>query len=130
MPCQLCGADTVAFPVPDDLRAHLPDDRAGAELCTRCLAVAPVDDPPTDYPDFRAVSDAFPVNDDAGAALACLLALLDSLVLYRDELDHVATYAETRGADVLRFLERVDADPGLDPHFDVARRTRQLEQFL
>lgn len=130
MPCQRCDADTVAFPVPSELRAHLPDDRPGAELCTRCLAVAPVDDPPAEYPDFRDVSDAFPVNDEAGVALACLLALLESLVLYRAEIEAVATYAETRGADVLVFLERVAADDGLAPHFDVERRARQLEQFI
>ncbi|GAD52763.1 hypothetical protein MBEHAL_1523 [Halarchaeum acidiphilum MH1-52-1] len=130
MPCQRCGAPTLSFPTPADLRAHLPDDRAGATICTRCLAVAPSDEPPSDVPDFRPVSDAFPRNEEAAVALACLLALLDSLVLYRDEIDAVATYAETHGTDVLRFLERLDADDDLKPHFDVARRTRQLEQLI
>jgi len=130
MACPRCGSPTAPFPVPADLRAHLPDDRPGAELCTRCLSVAPVDDPPADYPDFRAVSDAFPTNDEAGAALACLLALLDSLALYRAEIEAVATFAETHGADVLVFLERIAADQELDPHFDVERRARQLEQFI
>jgi len=130
MACQRCGAETVAFPIPSALREHLPDDRPGADLCTHCLAVAPVDDPPADYPDFRAVSEAFPTNDEAGAALCCLLALLESLVLYRAEIEAVATYAETHGADVLVFLERIAADDDLDPHFDVERRTRQLEQFI
>lgn len=130
MSCQRCGAETVAFRVPEALGEYLPDDRSGAELCTRCLAVAPVDDPPEEYPEFRAVSDAFPTNEEAGVALACLLALVESLVLYRAEIEAVATYAETRGADVLLFFERVDADDSLDPSFDVERRTRQLEQFL
>ncbi|WP_435100567.1 DUF6276 family protein [Halarchaeum sp. P4] len=131
MSCQRCGAETVAFRVPTTLREHLPDDRPGAELCTRCLAVAPVDDPPEDYPDFREqVSGAFPRNDEAGVALACLLALLESLVLYREEVAAVATYAETHGADTLMFLERVASDDSLDPYFDVGRRARQLEQFI
>ncbi|GGM57925.1 hypothetical protein J2752_001056 [Halarchaeum rubridurum] len=130
MHCPRCDAATVAFSIPDDLRAHLPDDRPGAALCTRCLAVTPVDDPPTETPDFEPVSDAFPANDEAAVAFACLLALLDSLVLYRAELDAVAEYAETRGADVLRALERLDADESVEPHLDIDRRTRQLEQLI
>lgn len=130
MTCPRCDAVTIAFSIPAALRAHLPDDRPGAALCTHCLTVTPVDDPPDDTPSFERVSDAFPANDEAAVAFACVLALLDSLVLYRDELDAVATYAETHGADVLRALERLDADDGVDAHFDVARRTRQLEQFI
>ncbi|GGN12589.1 DUF6276 family protein [Halarchaeum nitratireducens] len=130
MSCPRCDAPTVAFAIPDDLRDQLPDDRPGAALCTRCLSVTPLDDPPTASPDFARVSDAFPVNDEAAVALACLLALLDSLVLYRAEIDAVAAYAETRGTDVLRTLERLAADDGVEPFLDLDRRARQLEQLI
>jgi len=130
MSCPRCDAPTVAFAIPDDLRIHLPDDRPGAALCTRCLAVTPLDDPPAGDPSFERVSDAFPVNDEAGVAFACLLALLDSLVLYRAEIDALAAYAETRGTDVLRTLERLAADDGVAPFFDLERRAQQLEQLI
>lgn len=130
MPCPECGAQTLDFPVPSDARDHLPDERAGATLCTQCLAVTPLDDPPSDYPDFTTVSEAFPSDGETAAVLACLLAVVDSLALYRGEVDALATLAEGRGVDVLLFLHRLDRDESVDPHFDVERRERQLEQLI
>ncbi|MFB6071338.1 MAG: DUF6276 family protein [Halobacterium sp.] len=130
MSCPHCGGDELSFPAPEGVREYLPDDRAGATICTNCLRVGPLDDPPADYPDFTAVSDAFPDDGETAAVLACLLALLDRLVLHREDADAVAGTAERRGVDVLLFLDRLAADDGLDPQLDVERRRGQLEQLI
>lgn len=130
MDCPNCGADLLAFPVPDSVREHLPDDRASATVCTHCLQVAPSDDAVADYPDFSRASDAFPEDGETAAVLASLLALLDRLVLHRQDADAVAEIAERRGVDVLLFLDRVAADDTADPELDVTRRRTQLEQLI
>ncbi|MEE6209710.1 DUF6276 family protein [Salarchaeum sp. III] len=129
MACSLCGGDQLPFPVPAVARDHLPDDRPGAALCTRCLAVEPVDDPPGEYPAFSASIPGFP-DGEAGAIVACLFALADSLALYRAEVSALAGEAERRGVDVLLLIDRLAATDGIEPYFDVSRRSRQLEQLL
>ncbi|NIB99671.1 DUF6276 family protein [Halobacterium sp. R2-5] len=130
MSCPNCGGEELQFPIPEAVAEYLPDDRPAATLCTNCLAVAPADDVPDEYPDFTRVSDAFPADGETGAGLACLLALLDRLVVHREDAERVATEAERRGVDVLLFLDRLAGDSGLDPQLDVERRRRQLEQLI
>jgi hypothetical protein len=130
MACPECGAETLSFPVPEDVRDLLPDERAGAAVCTRCLFVTPEDDPPADLPDFAAASDALPRDPERAVTVVCLLALLDSLALYRSEIEGLAREAERAGVDVLLVLDRLGADPDLEPHLDLGRRRRQLEQLL
>lgn len=130
MACQQCGGETLAFRVPGDLREHLPDDRPAASVCTRCLFVAPEDDAPADLPDFTRVSDALPQDPESAVGVVLALALLDSIALYRDELSALVGYAEGRGVDVFLVLDRLGADPSVDPHFDLERRTTQLEQLV
>ncbi|MCG1004243.1 MULTISPECIES: DUF6276 family protein [Halobacterium] len=129
MSCPNCGGDRLQFPIPDAVAEFLPDDRPAATLCTICLRVSPADEAPDAYPDFSSVSDAFP-DGETGAVVACLLALLDRLVVHRSEAEAVATEAERRGVDVLLVLDRLAADAGLDPHIDLERRRRQLEQLI
>lgn len=130
MSCPTCGAPVLAFSLPADLRAHFPDDRPGATLCTRCLAVAPHDGPPADLPDFASVSEAFPRDPERALPVVCLLGLLDSVALYRAEIDALAERAEGEGTDVLLVLDRLAHDGGVDPHFDLDKRRHQLEQLL
>lgn len=130
MACSACGGDTLAFSLPPDLAAHFPDDRPGATLCVRCLAVEPHDDPPETLPDFASVSEAFPRNSEHSLTVVCLLALLDSVALYRSEIDALAARAEGEGTDVLLVLDRLGRDGGIDPHFDLDKRRHQLEQLL
>lgn len=130
MTCPNCGGDELVFPVPEAVRDRLPDDRVGATICTNCLRVSPTDEAPDDYPDFSPVSDAFPGGGETSAVLALLLALLDRLVLHREDADAVAAVAEGRGVDVLLFLDRLAADQSIDPELDVERRRRQLEQLI
>lgn len=130
MTCPECGGDELVFPVPDRLAAYLPDDRPFAALCRDCLHVSPEDAGPAQLPDFQAVHETFPDDREAAAAIACLLAVIDSLVLYRQEADALATVAETGGADVLLVLDRLAHDPDIVPWFDLDRRTGQLEQLI
>ncbi|MFB6125175.1 MAG: DUF6276 family protein [Halanaeroarchaeum sp.] len=130
MDCPACGEPTVAVAIPTAVADAMPDDRPGAAVCTRCLAVAPTDDPPADYPDLRTISDAFPADGEAAATVVALLALLDRLALYRQELETVARRAERLGVDVMLVLDRLAADPALDPGVDLDRRRDQLEQLL
>jgi len=134
MPCQACGASTVAFAVPVDLRPHAPGTHAA--LCSRCLRIQPAADG-ADEPSFEAVHPAFP-SGEAGAALAVAVGLLDTLALRRDAIDDCCSYAERAGADALLTLDRLadaadadaDADGAIDPHFDVERRRHQLAEML
>ena len=130
MRCPTCGATTVEFAIPEPVRDEMPEDRPGATLCPRCLTVTPIDDPPADQPDWTAVHEAFPTDDAAGATVATLLTLVDSLALYRSEIEEIARHAESLGVDVMLVLDRLAADDGVDPHFDIDRRRPQLEQLL
>ncbi|MDR5656418.1 DUF6276 family protein [Halodesulfurarchaeum sp. HSR-GB] len=129
MSCPNCGGPTVAYPIPDRARTHCPDDRAGAEICADCLTVSPLAEPPTDPPDFDAVLTDFPAGE-AGAIAASLLGLLDSLALYRGEIEALARLAEQAGVDVFLLLDRLDASGRIQPHFDIDRRRHQLDQLL
>jgi hypothetical protein len=115
--------------VPADLREHLPEASERVAVCTRCLALEPTDEPPADDPDFGRISDAFPTGE-AGAAMALAVGLLDSLALHRRELAALLERVERGGTDPLLLLDRLDADPELDTHFDVDRRRTQVEQLL
>lgn len=130
MDCPDCGAATLAFRVPEAHRDLLPGDESGAALCTQCLALHPVADPPADLPDFQRVSDAFPTNPEAAVALALLVGLLDSLALYRSEISALLARVEREGVDPLLALDRLATDDDVDSEVDLADRRRQLEQLL
>jgi hypothetical protein len=132
MTCPECGSEQLVFRVPEDLREHLPEESPSVAVCTRCLALEPADADdaaPSDDPDFTAISDSFPTGE-AGAAMALAVGLLDSLALYRSEIAALLERVERGGADPLLVLDRLGADAGLDPHFDVERRRTQVEQLL
>jgi len=130
MPCPECDAEQLAFPVPDDIRGHLPDDRPAATVCTRCLSVTPADEAPAGLPEFRTMSDALPTDRGAAAALLLALGLADSLAVYRAEIDALLGVVERAGADPLLAMDRLAGDPDLDPALDLDRRSRQVEQLL
>ena len=129
MTCPNCGGETLGFPVPEAVRDHLPDDRPGAAICRDCLTVTPEDEPPEEYPDFDALLDGFPAGE-TGAVVASMLALVDSLALYLQDIEALASMAEREGVDVLLLLDRIAASGRIQPHFDIDRRRTQLEQFL
>jgi hypothetical protein len=128
--CPDCGEETVKAPVPQAFAAYLPDDRPGIALCTHCLSVSPIDDPPSELPAFDAVAAGFPRDPEKALPIVLMLALLDSLALYRSELDTLAEITERRGVDPLLVLDRLAADQSLEPGFDLDRRRHQLAQLL
>lgn len=130
MDCPACGATTVAFTVPEQYRDLLRGDDPGAALCTTCLRLHPVTDPPDDAPDFTAVSDAFPGNAAAAVPLALLVGLLDSLATHRAEITELLGAVERAGTDPFLAVDRLADDPGIDAAADLRRRRHQLEQLL
>jgi len=130
MDCPSCGASTVAFTVPAAYRGLLRGDDPGMALCTRCLRLHPVPDPPDETPDFTDVSDAFPGNADAAIPLALLVGLLDSLATHRTEITELLEATERAGTDPFLAVDRLADDPGVDAAVDLRRRRHQLEQLL
>jgi len=130
MDCSACGATALAFSVPEDLRDCLPGDEPGVAICTRCLTLAPVTDPPTQTPDFTAISDAVPSNPDAAVPLVILVGLSDSLARYREECSRLLGRVERAGTDPFLAFDRLAADPDIEAAADLDVRRRQLEQLL
>lgn len=130
MDCPDCGAETLAFAVPGEFREAVPGDEPGVALCTRCLALHPVAEPPDATPDFQRVSDAMPADPEAAVPMAIALGLLRNLALYRSEISALLDRVERAGSDPLLVLDRLAADERLEPDLDLAGRRRQLEQLL
>jgi hypothetical protein len=129
MDCPACGAPTVAFAVRGDLRESLPGEDPGAALCTSCLRLHPVGDPPPGHPDFAAVSDTFP-EGEAAVPMALLVGLLDSLAQYRTEITALLERVERAGTDPFLVVDRLADDPSVEAAADLGRRRHQLEQLL
>ncbi|WP_436908578.1 DUF6276 family protein [Halosimplex marinum] len=130
MTCPDCGAPTLAFPVPEQYRDALPGEHAGAEVCTRCLTLRPVADPPDDVPDFTAISDAVPSSGEAAVPFVLMVGLLPSLATNRAEVSELLASVERAGTDPLLALDRLADDPTVDAAADLRGRRRQLEQLL
>ena len=129
MDCPECGAEPVAFAVPESLRACVPGSETAVSLCPDCLGLQPTTDPPAD-PAFERVHPAFPTDPGAAVPMALLLGLLDELALYRSELSTLLERVERAGVDPLLVLSRLATDPELDPVVDLETRRHQLEQLL
>jgi|AntDeeMetagen681_2_1112603.scaffolds.fasta_scaffold09385_2 hypothetical protein len=130
MDCPECGAAALVFPVEQAYREYLPGDEPGAAICRRCLTLHPASDPSDEIPDFTAISDAFPSNDDAAVPMALMVGLLSSLALYRQEISVLLERVERAGADPLLVVDRLADDPALEPATDLRGRRRQLAQLL
>ncbi|GAB7093810.1 hypothetical protein JCM30237_09620 [Halolamina litorea] len=133
MACPACGGSVVAFRVPASLREHAPADETA--ICSVCLRTMPAseieagaDAADPDEVDFSGIDDSFP-SGRAGVAFALLLGKLDSLALERQSIEELCEAAERAGTDVRLALERLALAEGLEPQFDIERRTSQLASF-
>ncbi|MFC6837193.1 DUF6276 family protein [Halomarina ordinaria] len=128
MTCPECAAPLVAFTVPDDVAAHVPEESASLALCSRCLALV-ASPPPTGAPEFDRVSEAFP-EGDAGAAMAVGVGLLDSLALHRTDIEALFSFVEANGYDPLLVVDRLARQGSIQTPIDLDRRRHQLEQLM
>lgn len=129
MDCQACGSPTIVYAVPEEYRQSLPEPVPGAATCTECLALQPVENPPSGTPDFQRISDAFPSDAAAGLPMALAVGLLSSLALNRSEIASLFEAVEHAGTDPMLVVDRLLEDRSLSPHVDLGARRRQLEQL-
>lgn len=129
MSCPACGESTVDFSVPDDYREYAPAEAATAAICPRCLTVSATDEADAG-PEFSRISDAFPARSDAAIPLALALGCCSSLATNRAAIETLLADVERSGVDPLLALDRLLADPTVEPAVDLARRRHQLEQLL
>jgi len=130
MSCQSCGGETLAVPVPAELREYLPGAAPAVAVCHACLAMEPTDEAPDGVPDLTVIDDAVPSNDEAAVPMMLLVGLLDSLALHRTEITALLERVERAGTDPLLVVDRLADSYGADAHADLAARRHQLEQLL
>ncbi|MEF8807016.1 DUF6276 family protein [Natronomonas sp.] len=128
MDCPNCGAPMVSFAVPERFREHAPDESDHAALCPECLTLSTADSAPS-APRFDRITSTFP-EDDAAVPLAIAIGLLDSLALHRRDIEALLEAVEEAGTDPLLIFDRLQAQGGVDPVFDLERRRVQVEQLL
>ncbi|WP_181686337.1 DUF6276 family protein [Halorhabdus salina] len=130
MDCPDCGGALLAFQVPPDQQEYLPGEEPGAAICSRCLRLLPVEDPPAEPPDFRAIDDSFPGEAEAAIPMALVVGLLSSLAVYRQEISALLEVVERAGVDPLLVVDRLAIAEGIETSIDLEGRRRQLEQLL
>lgn len=135
MTCSACGADsTITAAVPDELREYAPANAAAVTICQRCLTVESASDGTgasvSVDPDFTRISDAFPTRPAQAIPLALTLSLCSSLATNRAAIESLLEAVERAGADPLLVIDRLCADPDVEPTIDLERRRHQLEQLL
>ena len=130
MDCPECGAPTVDFAVPADLREAAPSGSGAAAICTQCLRLFPVEEGSTD-PDFSRIIEAFPDADEGGIPMALAVGLLvESLALNRQSVAALLEQVIDTNVDPWLVLERLAVSPTVQPDADIERASRQLEQLL
>lgn len=129
MDCTECGGERLPIAVPPDLRHQLPDDSELVTVCAHCLDLRPTENLTTELTDFATISDALPDDREVAAAMVVATALLSSLARNRQRIDALLERVEAAGVDPLLVLDRLAADPGVEPNFDIERRRRQLLQL-
>lgn len=127
MACPNCDAETVAFDVPAELRAHAPGEAPTVAICTRCLVLDR--GAAGGAPDFERIASDFP-DGDAGRAMALAVGLLvDSVALHRHSVSELFERVADDGVDPWLVLERLARAGSIDTDADLDRIRRQLEQL-
>jgi hypothetical protein len=119
----------VTFEVPEAFREHAPEGAVRAALCPECLTLAAAEREAASDPRFDRVSSAFPTGE-AAVPLALAVGMLDSLALNRRAIEELLVAVEERGTDPLLVLDRLHAQGGVQPAFDLERRRHQIGQLL
>ncbi|WP_408956932.1 DUF6276 family protein [Natrinema sp. 74] len=138
MACSECGTSTISFSLPDEYREYAPSAAAVVTVCPRCLTLEPAAESETvpneatasERPAFDRISDAFPTQPERAVPLALAIGLCTSLATNRTEIELLLREVERVGTDPLLVLDRLIADPSVEPAIDLKRRRHQLEQLL
>ena len=137
MACSNCGEEsTIDAAVPDEYREYAPDAADAVTICPSCLTVDPrqatgTGDHDVDRdPNFSHISDAFPKGVDRAVPLALAIDRCDSLATNREAIETLLRAVERAGTDPLLVIDRLAADPSIEPANDLDRRRHQLEQLL
>ncbi|MFC4439451.1 MULTISPECIES: DUF6276 family protein [Natrialbaceae] len=138
MACSACGSDSaIVCSLSDEYRDYAPADAAAISVCTHCLTVDPVENDAAavgterdEEPDFSRLSDAFPTRPSRAIPLVLAIGLCSSLATNRSAIESLLEEVERAGTDPLLAIDRLCADPGVEPAVDLERRRHQLEQLL
>lgn len=126
--CPRCEKSRFTVDVAAELTAYT--DAPALDCCPRCLSSEPGDPAAVDpEPPFESVVRRFPTGPE-GVAFFLLLDTLDSLALNRSEIEELVGFLESNGVDLFLTLDRLLADPDIEPFYDLARRRDQLEGLL
>jgi hypothetical protein len=129
MECPACRARMVSFAVPLSFREHVPEGSDCAALCPECLTLVAANSA-SENPRFDRISSSFPEDEEAAVPLALAVGMLDSLALHRKALEELLLAVESAGVDPLLVLDRLHAQGGVQPDFDLDRRRHQIQQLL
>ncbi|MFA9417231.1 DUF6276 family protein [Natrinema sp. HArc-T2] len=134
MACSNCGTATISFAVPEEYRTDAPSAASVVSFCPHCLTLEPATGEATQTsegdPEFTRVSDGFPTQPARAVPLALAIGLCSSLATNRTAIELLLREVERAGTDPLLVLDRLVADPSVDPAIDLERRRHQLEQLL
>ncbi len=130
MDCPDCDGETAVAAVPEPVRPHVPENADRVAICSTCLSLSPTDEAVPDSSDVSALSDAMPADSEATVGVVVLVNLLESLAHNRAAIESLVGWLERRGVDVFLVLDRLAADPELEPDVDLERRLPQVEQFV
>ena len=126
--CPHCSASRVTVSVPTELTTYTSSP--AISYCQRCLSVeASEPAAATDEPSFEAIHTRFPTGD-VGVGMLVLIDKLDSLALNRSEIESLIEYLESNGVDLFLTLDRLLAEPTIEPRIDLGRRRTQLDSLL
>ncbi len=122
----------IVFEVPTGYRAFVPDEPTVVAVDPVTLSLEPVasDSITGEEPAFDRISDAFPTDPERAIPLALALGLCDSLAMHRAAIESLLRETERAGTDPLLVIDRLLADPTVEPAIDLERRAHQLEQLL
>ncbi|MFP8951715.1 DUF6276 family protein [Natrialbaceae archaeon A-arb3/5] len=136
MDCSLCESPVVVFSIPSDYRGFVPEKTSLVGVCTHCLTLEPAgtneaaSEGDRSEPDFSRISDAFPTAPEQAIPLALAIDRCSSLATNRAAIESLLHAVERAGADPLLAIDRLCADPTVEPIIDLERRAHQLEQLL
>lgn len=130
MKCSNCGAELISFIIPEELHEYAPNNRSYSAVCQHCLQIESIQNRPKKTPIFNIISDEIPKNPEVAILIVLLVNLLSSIALNKDKILALIEQIEQKGVDPILILNRLAADPQINPKIDLNRRRSQLLQII